>query len=321
MGEAGGGDDRVLPEYDELPLVPSLGLRHAWGVFGPDDQLGTINLLSPDRVRKATGLVREGTVYNLVLPLGAVDPPFYGRDPLRHTVFRVDRNYWDDRLDNFFLQGASHWDGLRHVQAREAGFWGGRAGLEPTPGPGPLGIEHWVCHGIVGRGVLLDLTPELESASAGYDPFTSCSVPAQLLERAAHRQGVEVGTGDILCVRTGWMTRYRGLDEAGRRAASSSHDFVGLAADETMARWLWNRHLAAIACDNPAVEVSPGDRTVGSLHRRLLPLLGFALGEFFDFDALARACAEDGRWEFLFVSVPLYLPGGVGSPANAIAVR
>ena len=81
------------------------------------------------------------------------------------------------------------------------------------------------------------------------------------------------------------------------------------------------RGVAAIAADNPAVEVVPGSREAGSLHRRLIPLLGFVLGELFDLEELAAACAADGRGTCLFVAVPLHVPGGVGSPGNAIAIR
>ncbi len=313
-------DAEGLPDFDELPLLEGLNLRHAWGVFGPDDQLGTINLLTPERIRAATDLVRSGEVVSLTLPVTAFDPPFYGRDAIGHTVFRVDRNYWDDRLDSFLPQGSSHWDGLRHMQAREFGWWGGVTD-EATmqPGAGSLGIEHWARHGIVGRGLLLDLRAELEATTASYDPHATRAVGVDTLEAAAHQQGIETQPGDILCLRFGWVGRYRELDAAGRREAATAEAFAGLAADERMARWLWNRRLAAVAADNPAIEVSPGNREVGSLHRRLLPLLGFALGELFDFDELARRCAREGRWSFLFASVPLHISGGVGSPANAIA--
>ena len=73
--------------------------------------------------------------------------------------------------------------------------------------------------------------------------------------------------------------------------------------------------------DSPGAEVSPGSAEVGNLHRRLLPTLGLAIGELFDFDALADRCAEDGRWTFLLAAVPLNVPGAVGSPANAVAIR
>jgi hypothetical protein len=63
------------------------------------------------------------------------------------------------------------------------------------------------------------------------------------------------------------------------------------------------------------------DPAIGSLHQRLIPSLGFAIGELFSFAALAAACHADGRYDFLFTSVPLNVTGGVGSPANAVAVR
>ena len=87
-----------------------------------------------------------------------------------------------------------------------------------------------------------------------------------------------------------------------------------------MARYLWDAHITAIAVDNPAVEVLPVDPAAGYLHRRVIPLLGLTMGEFFTFETLAADCADDGRYTCFFVAVPLNLPGGVGSPANAIAI-
>lgn len=97
--------------------------------------------------------------------------------------------------------------------------------------------------------------------------------------------------------------------------------YAGLAAGEEMARFLWNSQVSAVVCDNPGAEVAPGSAVVGSLHRRLLPTLGFAIGELFDFEELATRCRIDGRWSFLFTSVPTHIVGGVGSPANAVAIR
>ena len=310
-----------LPQFDDLPKLESLGLRHAWGTFGPGDEIGTLNLITPDRVVGAASLVRTGEVINLSVPLDAIDPPLYKREPLKHTIFAADRNTLDDRLD-FFPQAASQWDGLRHVRAREYGWWGGRRDeAELRPGAGPLGIERWVEHGVVGRGVVIDIARDLEEREGAYDPFVERSITPAMLDRAAQRQGVALEPGDMLCVRTGWMGRYLAHDRAGRERIGNTHAFIGLAADEDMARWLWNTHVTAIACDNPAIEVSPGDPKIGSFHRRALPLLGLMLGELFDLDRIAERSAADGRWTFMFVSVPLYLRGGVGSPANAIAVR
>jgi kynurenine formamidase len=311
-----------LPRFDDLPVLEGLGLRHAWGHADGGDELGSVGRLGPADVLGAVSTIRDGTVWDLTVPLGTIDPPLYGREALRHTVFRVDRNTWDDRLDNFFLQSSTHWDGLRHIQARELGHWGGRTDESAiVAGGGPLGIDGWVRHGFVGRGVLLDVADRLERDEPSYDPLAKRSVSAQMLDEIARDQGVEIGEREILCVRLGWTAAYERLGPPLRGDAKLSTEFAGLAADEDMARWLWDRRVTAVAADNPGVEVSPGDRTVGSLHRRMIPMLGIALGELFDFDALARACREDGRWQFLIASVPLNLPGGVGSPANAVAIR
>jgi hypothetical protein len=110
------------------------------------------------------------------------------------------------------------------------------------------------------------------------------------------------------------------MDVPARTAYADEPTFAGLRADEDMARFLWDAHVAAVVCDNPAVEVVPGDPAVGSLHRRLIPLLGLALGEMFDLETLARRCRDDTRWTFMFVAVPLKVPGGIGSPGNAVAI-
>lgn len=304
-----------LPAFDDLPVIPELGLRHAWGVFGDDDRLGTVNLLTPERVRAAAGLVRSGEVIRLDLPLDQPDPPLFGRAPYRHDVFALSRNEMDDRLDNFHLQASTQWDALSHVRCREHGYWGGRTD-NPTEVHNDLGIDAWAERGITGRGVLLDVA----SALGDLDPLTPTAITAEQLAEVAAAQGVEVGTGDVLCVRTGWVEAYRGLDRAGREAVAADPTFAGLRGDEAMARFLWDHHVAALCCDNPAVEPAPGDPAVGSLHRRVLPLLGLALGEMFDFDELATRCRHHGRWAFLFAAVPLNLPHGIGSPGNAVAI-
>jgi len=312
--------DAEAVEFDQLPQLADLGLRHAWDVFGRGDDLGTLNLLTPERVLAAAGLVRTGETIPLGLPVTEPDPPLWGREAVTHTIYRSDRNTVDDRLDSFYLQGSSQWDGLRHVQCREFGFYGGCLD-EPAPGRGRLGIEHWAERGIAGRGVLLDVARFLGARGTPLDALAPRAVEAETLAACAAEQDVEIRAGDILCVRLGWTEAYRALGPSERQEYATRTQFAGLAAGEETARFLWNAHIAAIACDNPAVEVAPGDPQQGSLHRRLLPLLGFALGELFDFEQLARLCAADSRYEFLFVAAPLNVPGGVGSPANATALR
>lgn len=311
-------DPTTLPAYDELPVIDALGLPHAWGVL--DQDLGTLQLLTRERIRDAAALVRSGEVLPLNLPITEPGPPLFGRDPVRHEIFAIDRNNLDDRLDAFHPQASSQWDGLRHVRAREHGFFGGVV-EDFAPGPGPLGIEHWSRRGIVGRGVLLDVPRARDARGETLDAFGGEAITARELQEVADAQGVPLRTGDILCIRLGWVTRYRELDSAGREQIAARPRAAGLRADEEMARWLWDTHAAAVCLDNPAVEPIPGDPEIGSLHRRLIPMLGFALAELLDLDALAAACAADGRWDFQFAAVPLHVPGGVGSPANALAIR
>jgi kynurenine formamidase len=303
--------------FDELPVNEKLGLRHAWSVLDPD--LGTLSRSGPAQIVAAARLVRDGTVLALSLPLTEPDPPLFGRDPIRHEIFATDRNTLDDRLDSFYPQGSSQWDGLRHIRARELGYFGG-VDEEFSPGAGALGIEHWAA-GIVGRGVLLDVVAHRRRLGTDYDPLASEAIDAQELRAVAESQDVQLESGDVICVRTGWIDAYRELDEAGRVQMSGSARASGLAGSEDVARLLWDCGAIAVAADNPTLEVAPGDPSVGSLHRRLIPMLGFVVGELLDFGPLASLANADGRWDFLFVAVPLNLPGGVGSPANAVAIR
>jgi kynurenine formamidase len=308
-----------LPRFDDLPEVPGLGLRHAWDVFGPDDRCGMINLLDASRVVAAAALVRSGEVLSLDLPLDLPDPPLFGRKPYRHDVFTLSRNEMDDRLDDFHLQGSTQWDALGHVRCREHGFWGGRT-TNPTSAANDLGIEHWAEHGIVGRGVLVDVAGWAAASGRPFDALTGTPITVGDLHAVLDHQDTRLEPGDILCLRTGWVGAYKALDPAARVAYADEPVFSGLRADEDTARFLWDAHAAAVVCDNPAVEVVPGDPAVGSLHRRLIPLLGLALGEMFDLEALAQRCRDAARWVFMFVAVPLKVRGGIGSPGNAVAI-
>jgi kynurenine formamidase len=308
-----------LPAFADLPCIEELDLRHAWGVFGPDDRLGCINLLTPERVAAAALLVERGTMVSLDLPLDEPNPPLYGRLPYRHEVFALSRQEMDDRLDDFYPQASTQWDAFGHVRCREYGYWGGRT-VDPTDAPTELSIDHFAEHGIAGRGVLVDVDRWARSVGRPLETLTASEITAADLADALQSQGTFLRTGDILCVRTGWTTAYRRLSARQRADFAADPRFVGLRGDEDVARFLWDAHVAAVCSDNPAVERYPLDREVGSFHRRVLALLGIALGELFDFDRLAELCLRRGAYDFFFVSVPLKLPGGLGSPGNAMAI-
>jgi kynurenine formamidase len=308
----------MRPTYDELPQLPGSDLRHAWEVFGAGDALGTLNGLTPETRRRAGALVSEGVTVNLSLPLDRPDPPPFGRRHPVHHVYATSSFSWDDRVDDLHMQGSTQWDGLLHVRHKKFGFYGGRL-TDPVPHD-PLGIDRWVEHGMVGRGVLLDVGRHLAALDSSYDPLETRAVTPEDLREVADAQGVELLPGDILCIRFGWVEAFSAADEATRARLGHEPCWAGLSARADTARHLWDLGIAAIACDNPSVEVQPGHRDDGYLHHRLLTMLGMPLGELFAFDELAARCAARGSWDFLFASAPLNLPGAVGSPANAVAL-
>ena len=113
-----------LPLYRELPCVPGNPPKTAWGLFGPDDNIGMFNLLTPEVVVAAARLVRKGAVFAMNWELEKPNPPLFGRGRFRHTIFREVPvgHHGDDCLDNFFPQASSQWDGLTHVGDIEHGF-------------------------------------------------------------------------------------------------------------------------------------------------------------------------------------------------------
>jgi kynurenine formamidase len=317
-----------LPSYSQLPLFEKTGERHAWGVFGAGDQLGTINLLTPERVLAASRLVRWGRVINLSLPLNTPTTLYRGetRSGYKHRM-TVNRGGRDDLLDNFAMQGSSQWDGLRHVRYREFGYYGGRED-EDVDGKGMLGIEHWAQHGIIGRGVLIDAVRYYQQHGRKLDPQVKAPISGSDIEAIASSQGVDLQEADILLLRTGWLTWFKGLTPEeqenlrGRlNPGDDGLDMPGLDPAVETAAWLWDRRIAAIAADNPALEALRVDAAVGFQHRRLIPLQGMAIGELWELDPLAEDCAADGVYEFMLVSAPLNVPGAVGSPANAYAIK
>ena len=307
----------MIPAYDDLPVHPVLGLPYAWGVLDPN--LGSLSLTTTAAVAEAAARVTQGESIPLNLSLGLIQPPLFGRAALSHSVHPDDRNTFEDVLDSFNPQAASQWDGLRHVRAREFGFFGGIEEIAADDLE-TLSIEHFARRGVSGRGVLLDVAGWFETMGRPWDPFAGDLVEASVLADVASYQGVTLQAGDVLCIRLGWVAAYRRLDSDERSAPQLSERFSGLRSDEATARFLWDHHVAAVCTDNPAVESAPGNREDGSLHRRLLPLLGIVMGELFDLDVLAARCAARGRYDFLFVAAPLPVPGGLSSPANAMAI-
>lgn len=307
----------TIPAYDELPYLGELGVRHAWDVWGPDDRLGTMNRLTDRTALQALGTPVRGTRHSLCLPLDHFQPPLYGRTAFGHRVFDRNRNMVEDEISYLDPQASSQWDSVRHIRAGRHGHYGGLAAGDPLVAE--LGIDRLTEHGLVMRGVLLDLPRYWAASGAQVDPFSEKTITAAELVACARFQNVSWAPGDLLLLRTGWLATYR--ERGGVPAETLAMPFAaGLEASEDTARFLWDTGLCAVAADNPAVEVLPGDPGIGSLHRRLIPALGMPLGELWHLDELAADCAESGRYVACVVAVPLRVPGGVASPANAVAI-
>jgi hypothetical protein len=302
-----------LPSYHDLPVRSDAPPRSSWGLWGDDDRLGALNLLTRERVVAAADEIRTGSVFPLDLPMELIDPPLYGRARYRHTVLGEDDGPGHDELiDSFNTQSSTQWDGFRHIRHGEHGWYGGAP-------EGTHGVHYWAARGIAGRAVVADVARWREHVGRPLTPDAADPIDVGDLTGTLEHQGSQVRTGDVLLVRTGWVGWYRTLDPDARRDLAAGHASCGLLASRDMAELLWDLHVAAVAADNPALEAWPPSRPW--LHPELLPLLGIPIGELFDLDSLAADCAIDSRWSCFLTSAPLHLPLGVASPPNALAIR
>src|SRR5215467_10611503 len=158
-----------LPTYREL-LARNDAPGTAWGLFGPGDELGTLNLLTPERAKESAALVRSGEVFSLNWDVALPDPSPFRRPPVRHQTGAGGLGR-DDWLDQFYLQGSSQWDGLRHIAHPRHGFYNGvPAARVDDPASDALGIQGVARRGIVGRGVLLDVARHAAVAGQAFRP-------------------------------------------------------------------------------------------------------------------------------------------------------
>jgi kynurenine formamidase len=329
-----------VPTYRELLARTDGPPGSSWGVFGTGDQLGTLNFLTPETAVRAAGLVTTGRVYNLDYPLNTFVPSIAGTRPAtEHHMFANNPNHRDDWLDRFYLQSTTQIDGLRHMRHPEYGFYGGVADEAVDVGRPDLGIQLVAERGVLGRGVLVDLPRYFAAAGRSYDVTTNQRVTPADLDAALEFHGVALESGDILLVRTGWSEHYLAMTPEEQDAfRANGMKAPGLGQSTEMVEYLWDHQVSMVASDNAGVEAYPvdpdsgfliedeasperGPSHNGMLHRPLIALLGLLLGECWKLDELALACANDGRHEFLLTAKPLNLIGGVGSPANAMALK
>ena len=316
-----------LPSYDGLPIHEGLPPRSGWGVFA-DQRRGALELIGPDEVAAGLNCARDGEVHRLDLDLAAIEPPLFGRAPLRHDVLGDVSGSHDDELA-FNTQSSTQWDGFRHIAHPTHGHFGGlddeAHGIDALAG------------GIVGRGGVLDVGRVRERRGRPLAVDAPTAIDAGDLEEAMADERVTLRRGDVLCVRTGWLSWYRELDDEGRRACAGDLRCCGLRPSDELYAFLWDHHVAAVCADTPALEPWPigshldrpqrrALREAGRVdlvfgHYAILALLGIPIGELFDLDGWASAADRDERYDALFVSAPLIVRGGVASPPNALAIR
>ena len=283
-----------------------------WGRWGEDDELGTLNLVTPAKSKAAVALVQEGVSVSMALDLNTVQDAL-NQNPFRHSVATGKFSGHDVAGDDYGVQyhgfAHSHIDGLPHFAHKGKLYNGfGFDTIKPT-GATKLGI-HNLKNGIVSRAVLVDMAWFKEADFL--EPGTAITVAD--LEAWEEKTGVTVGSGDVLLVRTGRWERVRQKGQWNfLEAAAGMHASV--------AQWLKARDVALIGCDGVSDVMPSGvEGLANPLHELVLVGLGMRILDNLNLDDVAQAAKARNRWEFLFVGAPLRVVGGTGSPLNPLAV-
>ncbi|PSN65630.1 hypothetical protein BS50DRAFT_601950 [Corynespora cassiicola Philippines] len=319
---------RLELPFSSLPLDSEHPPYSAWGLWGNDDEIGTLNLLDGETVKASLKEVQTGERIPLNLSLDAFEQPMNPvRKPCEHRM--IAKGHANDDELHINTQGSSHWDGLRHYPYQNTLQYYNGATQADISGPNAntkIGIQNLALHPLTARAVLLDWFHWATTNSIPHSPFSPFAIPLSHLLAVASAQNTSFRPGDILLIRTGWLSAYRSLAPSERTALPhrAERSSIGLEASEEMLRWHWECGFAAVASDTVAYERWPRDGRGNAggvcLHEVLLSGWGCPIGESFDLEEVAGRCRERGDWSFLVVSVPLFVRGGVASPANAVAI-
>ncbi|NUR25732.1 MAG: cyclase family protein [Catenulispora sp.] len=295
-----------------------------WGRWGPADERGTLNLITPAVVAEAATLVRTGKQFSLALPLDETGPQIGlipGRDNPKRSMIMVNAQVMgpehpfrtsDDRVE-MGLQACTHWDALAHATYEGRLYNGFDPETITETGARHCGIDK--AGTIVGRGVLLDVPRALGVEKLGTASEGHALTPADL-DAAVEMAGSEIRAGDIVLIRTGAMTLLKQGDKTG-------YCFPTSGPSMRTAPWFHSHDVAAVATDNIAFEVYPPERDDAQLPVHLLHLveMGMLQGQNWDLEALAEDCARDGVYEFFLSASPEPFTHAAGAPVNPVAVK
>jgi kynurenine formamidase len=292
-----------------------------WGRWGMDDQLGTLNFITPAHVRAAAGLVQSGRRVSLEIPINTVAGPD-NPNPAIHFVSQghdIDIGSGGLRFGLDFLGMACHGDCHTHVDALchisyNGLTYNGHPAQEVLTSKGATSLDiASYGDGVVGRGVLLDI-PRFRGVK-WLEPGEA--VRRAELEACEEAQGVDLGEGDILVFRTGHHRRR--LELGPWDNGPDGEGKAGLHVDAIP--WMHERRLAAFLPDGDGEAIpSVVEGMTYPIHPLQIVAMGMLASDSLQFEDLARACEDEGRYEFMVVGLPLRLPGGTGSPWNPIAI-
>jgi kynurenine formamidase len=292
------------------------GSLSRWGRWGADDERGALHLLTPERVATAAALVRDGTTVTLSLPLNT-EAGVHNPMPADHHMTALASaaepgapHFSKDYIGlDYHNDGHTHIDALCHV-AYHGSLYNGKPETAVDERGAQADSIEVLKDGLVGRGVLLDIprargVPWLEPGE---------HVFVHDLEGAEREHGVTVAAGDILLVRTGHARRLAELGPWNTAEAKA-----GL--HPSAMRFVGERRVAALGSDgNSDTAPSSTEDVDFPIHVLALAAMGIHLLDYLQFEDLRAICERTGRWDFLFVTAPLYIVGGTGSPVNPIAI-
>lgn len=317
----GNTSNRQAPVLGNGRLVETARRVSNWGRWGPDDHVGTANLIDIAARQRGRDSIQTGEAYSLALAIDEKGPtgPVPGRGLPRHTMTAVgteppgaldlggSTKFTDDAIE-MPLQSTTQWDGLAHIFYNETLYNGHPSSAVDAHGASVNSVHH-ARDRLVGRAVLLDY--------AGADaPEGRQLITVEDLDRLCEAEHVEIQAGDMVLLRTGSMAIY----DATRSWGTFRREQSGLAFEAI--EWLHRHDVAAVACDNATVELAGAwDDYFVPFHMLAIRDMGLWLGEYWYLEELARACRTDGRWTCLLSAPPMPIVGAVGSPVNPIAIR
>ncbi|WIY81731.1 cyclase family protein [Propionimicrobium sp. PCR01-08-3] len=301
-----------------------------WGRWGEDDEFGALNFLDASEALRGVASAHSGKVFTLQTPVGTDkgDPVTLSRHGAirRQTVdvnsFRTgDRDInpggskWADDYFEMFCQGTSQYDGLGHVWYDEQ-IYNGYSAETTAGGLSKASVAPVGRHGIVGRGVLLDMARYRDKEYL--DRFETFGLD-DLLE-CAKEQGVQIEKHDIILIRTGWIPSYFHRDPE-----EYFHPFSepGLVYSKELVEWFHDMEIPNLVTDTMGNEITfdPNNGFKLLLHAALMRNLGVTMCELVMMDELGDDCAKDGQYTFLYAAAPIVIEKASGSPVNPIVVK